>query len=460
MLIVSLSVFLGALAALDQKSVLFSILGILYFLILMILPLRFIFILLIITIFIDKSPVSFAGSFVRIYQLIFIPFFIKLLINQLKEQNFVNIPLKHSLFFWYMTFFLALPHVLSVKDFYIIIIGQAFLYLLYYAVYSYYIGVDDKNIQLNLIKYYILGGLLIVFLGLVEFPLLSVGLIEGYDRGIGIKSPSSLMREPDWYGVVCMYFALILSTLSLFRMKLFQNRITLLLLFACIVGLILSMARAAWLGFGLGISILFVALSIKHKIKLFKKFSVLIFISLVLFTLFALFQPSKAEVVLSRINPYTTMHTDNGAANSRVASMLIMIDFIKLHPWVGNGAGGMAKVATMDHVIKKYIDGEINAGRGNANLILTSLFDSGIIGTFFLVTFITIYIKIMIKRYRETRDPIILSFLISFIGILIDFMLNNGIRFGFFWVHIALSLAYANKNVYYPLNNKGKFSIT
>jgi O-antigen ligase len=180
----------------------------------------------------------------------------------------------------------------------------------------------------------------------------------------------------------------------------------------------------------------------KIKQRYLKSMMVILILVVVSFVSLQIMKPDLTEKLINRINPSTTLETDNGAADSRMGSIRMMLYYIDIHPWVGNGVGGMGYLSSNKNITSKFADGEMNTGRGNANLILSSLFDSGIIGTICLIFFIISYAKELFRRYSKSEDVIILAFSISFIGLLVDFMFNNGIRYSFVWLIFALSLAY------------------
>ena len=102
----------------------------------------------------------------------------------------------------------------------------------------------------------------------------------------------------------------------------------------------------------------------------------------------------------------------------------------------------MAELSMRDDIRQEYIyGGELNAGKGNANLFLTVLFDTGIIG---LAIFLLILGRItwMILSVYDKSNFIPLGFLAASLFILVDFNFNNGFRMGFVWFHAALITSY------------------
>lgn len=406
-------------------------------------PSNFVLSLLLLTIFIDQSPITFGGSYVRIYQLIFLVYVIKFIGKILAERRFpMFLPAGLSLFLWFATLFLAFQQLVSPSDFYTIVVGQIFLMLIYYTVYT-HVSSYEPGEQIKYTKLFITGGIIIVALGFVEYPLIFAHVIpNAHAMIIGIPRPSSLLREPDWYGLVAEYLTLILLTFSITKKNPLGYKRLNVWLALCFIGMVISMVRASWVGFIVGLLFLFLKVDARRKFSLLKMFVIFTCLLVFLIAGIYLFDQDVVINILNRMNPFTSLSTDSGAADSRVASILLMKDYIAMHPWIGNGAGGMNLISQTDYIVHQYIDGEINAGRGNANLIMTSLFDSGIIGTTFLVIFLLVYWRALMRKYKETKDVLILAFAVASLGLISDFMFNNGIRFGFVWIHVALSMAY------------------
>ena len=102
----------------------------------------------------------------------------------------------------------------------------------------------------------------------------------------------------------------------------------------------------------------------------------------------------------------------------------------------------MATLSQMQEMRDKYIyGGELNAGKGNANIFLTLMFDTGIIGTTLFLILI-FQIVFMIKKTFSKVSYVSLGFASTSLLLIIDFNFNNGFRMGFVWVHLALIVAY------------------
>jgi hypothetical protein len=424
-------------------------------------PIRYLVLTIIFLLPIDRSPITISGSFLRFYQVFLIIFIVRLIIKYLLVGSIrVRKAFLFILFSWYFSYFLAIQNIISRTDFIVTTTGQLFL-LIFYIIFLTYIN-DDQKIK-SAVKVFIIGGLLSILLGLAQWI---IGMI-GFDVGLshqnilsGFGRPTSFFRETDWYGMYCMYISLMLLCYSFYTDKAglwlpVRKSLIFVLFLASCFGMFLSMTRASWAGFVVGGTLLVFFLARRYLIKIFKIIVTIIIIFLVVLISIRLSSANIFTAIIDRINPLTTTKTDRGATQTRTVGMNMAIDYIKMHPFIGNGTGGLNALSDSEAIRVKYMgvgkdgkSGAIIGGRGSANIVLTSLFDTGMIGTFLLLTFIFLYYKIMIKMFNIckinqwfTYEMLLLSLVVSFTGLLVVFMFNNGLRMGFVWFHFALSMS-------------------
>lgn len=389
---------------------------------------------------IDISPIVISGSYIRIYQLLSLVFIIKVIYKKcvLKISNKTNID--KVIYLWVISYFLALPNLISKNDFIAVLFGQILLILIYKSV----LYECNKDNILKCERCFFIGMVIIALIGIVQTMLYVFGIRIGisHENVIGIPRPSSLMREPDWYGFICMISSIYFFISIVEKKIIFSKKIDLISFIISIVGLIVSMTRTTWIGFIIFSIIYFIFFtSLRSKIRMSVFLGSCLICCIVGLSILNGINSSLYHNIIDRINPKTSTESDSGAFNSRVYSLRIMGDYIKLHPIVGNGVGSMNKISKDKQILKSYgIEGQINNGRGNANIYITNMFDTGIIGTIFLVLFNIIYIKDMIYLYLKTKKVEFLRYVFCFIGALIVFQMNNGIRFGFIWILMAISM--------------------
>lgn len=417
--------------------------GLMFLPFLLAVPLEKYILLIALFIFFDKSFITFQGSYIRIYQLLFLLTTIKFVI----ECSFHNVQLRRMplivlLNVWVLSFFLAYPHLLSPKDFWVLVIGQVFLNFFYYVIVQ-TLATKGASFYDKVLRFTVLSSLIVAAYGILEwisFFIFGVDIGIGHYESIGIPRPSSFAHEPDWYGLFCAYGGIWFFVWYLRKdNRFFSQRFVLFGLAACFLGVFISMARASMVSLAVAILFLYIVTRDKKIIKLIAM-TILAFV-LLMASLFVV-NPSIAENIMERLNPSTSTATDSGATDSRMASIQLMLDYIPLHPYVGNGSGGMAMLTQSEELRAKYIyGGEMNEGKGNANIFLTFMFDTGMIGTFI---FILILMRIvhLHKAVFSRRDDVALGLACASILLLVDFNFNNGFRMGFVWFHLALVAAY------------------
>ncbi|MGV2623094.1 UNVERIFIED_CONTAM: O-antigen ligase family protein [Halobacillus marinus] len=409
---------------------------------LLMLPVDRFLLLIALCIFIDRSFLSVGGSYIRIYQVLFLFLTLKFALEMVYQKREVyHTPLFLLINLWVGSYFLSYFHVLNYTDFWTVVIGQLFLNLFFFLSVQVIYDKGEPFFQ-KIVKYSILSGVIVAAVGLLQMAGFFVGLdigISHYEH-IGIPRPSSFAHEPDWYGLFCGYAAAWLLVLYLYNhTALFSQWFIRISLVLTCLGVLVSMARAAILALAVaGLFLFFVT-----KGKRLVRFTILTAIGgMILAGGVFVTHPEIGTSVYQRMNPLTSLETDSGAADSRVASIQMMVDHIVLHPIVGNGSGGMAELSQMQEMRDKYIHGgELNEGKGNANIFLTVLFDTGVIGLVIFLLIIGRLVQMMREMYSK-QDFIPLGLAAASVVILVDFNFNNGFRMGFVWFHLAMIAAY------------------
>ncbi|WP_270180231.1 O-antigen ligase family protein [Alkalihalobacillus sp. CinArs1] len=393
-------------------------------------------------IFIDVSFIVVSGSYIRIYQLLLTVVCVKLVIEYLlQKRQLWKVPLFFLINLWVLSYFLSYQHVLSMKDFWVSVIGQLFLNLFFFISVQ---CIREKELPffMKIVKFTILSGFIVVVVGILQWIGFFLGIhigISHYDA-IGIPRPSSFAYEPDWFGLFAAYTSI--WFLALFIRKdttLFSEKFVQYGMALSFLGIFISMARASIVAFIFaGLYLLVVT----KNIRILKMaISAATLVMLLLVVLFAVDQNIFKEIT-NRFNPATSVKTDRGAADSRLGSIELMWDYIQKHPIVGNGSGGMALLSELEENKIKYAGGgDLNTGKGNANIFLSVLFDTGVVG---LAIFLLIISRIiwMLKQTYNKNDFVSLGLIGCSILVLVNFNFNNGFRMGFVWFHLALVVSY------------------
>lgn len=401
-----------------------------------------VFLFIALSIFIDRSFITFQGSYIRIFQILFLALFLKFTIEfLLSRRELFKTPLFILINLWVFSYFFSIGHLISVGDFWESVVGQLFLNLFYFisvqCIYNKGLDFFDK-----VLKYTLISGIFVTAVGILQW----IGFFLGIEIGlshyeeIGIPRPSSFAHEPDWYGLFAGYTAVWFVVMYLSKeTRLFSPLFIMIGMFMSFIGVFISMARASILSLAVAVLFIFLITKNMRAIKLFASSAIILIIAAIM--LFVLDQAIFMKVY-DRFHPSTSLETDQGAADSRFASIQLMLDYIPKHPIVGNGSGGMAELSMRDDIRQEYIyGGELNAGKGNANLFLTVLFDTGIVGlAIFLLILGRIVWMILSVYHKSSFVP--LGFLAASLFILVDFNFNNGFRMGFVWFHAALITSY------------------
>ena len=349
--------------------------------------------------------------------------------------------------FWFASYFLSIGHVISWSDFIIVVIGQLVLFVIYF----YFSSVRTLE-KLSRIDYFFqLSLYFMVILGLIQLLLYyvigSTWGISHVTHGVGLPRSAALCLEPDWYGVICMMALLFMLMNITNKERFFGKKTDYVIIFLSGTALVLNLTRAAWVGtVGAVLFVLFIGsgkIGSKMRRRIVRVIILAIPLVFVTGLVLSYTSPDIFLKLATRLNIRLWTTNDGGATGSRTAAINVMLHYFKLHPFTGNGVGGMGEISSNNALLKMLgYDYQINAGRGSANIFITNLFDVGIIGTAFLVTFFGVIFKKGIGAYRKTGDYKLLTYIVVLIGLLVDFQFNNGLRQAYVWIILGVILSY------------------
>lgn len=352
------------------------------------------------------------------------------------------------LLLWYLSYFLSIDHLVSIRDFAFVCFGQ----LVLLAIYSYFARVRSSVRIENYLKILQYGLIINLFVGTLQ---LSAYYLVGSTWGVSHTTHAAMLPrvcgltlEPDWYGVVCMLLVLCLISGIAFKEYLFSRGKDLFLLIVSSAMLLFSLVRAAWVGLFITLTIAILSFDIlgeygkELKTTILKIIVILVPIAVVLHLLMLSSENTLYLKLLQRLDIGNWTHNDGGAANSRISAIEIALKYFYMHPVTGNGVGGMGLISQdIDLLHGLGYDYVINAGRGSTNIFITSLFDTGIIGTALLFIYIVSLLNQLITVYKRSGNIVLLKTLLMTISLLIDFQFNNGIRLCVFWVIQGIAIA-------------------
>jgi len=122
------------------------------------------------------------------------------------------------------------------------------------------------------------------------------------------------------------------------------------------------------------------------------------------------------------------------AAQVRLNSYEIILDYIHKRPIQGYGAGAW------EFLSKRHE--HINPSLSTNNILLTPIFEMGILGVFLYLIFIFALFKMVLNGMRyastETEHRYVIGIMIAVIGTLVVSIFNDIMLTGFYWAFIAV----------------------
>ena len=248
--------------------------------------------------------------------------------------------------------------------------GQLYLILLFFAV-IFAINLGYTTVD-RLLRSMAIGASLSSLAATLEFVVALAGpKVRIFDvAGIPWPRPAGLMTEPDWAALVAgmgfflAYFQLERGTFR--RVALAVNGLA----------IVVTAARATWVSL---ILCALVMLFSKEKIRYFAKRAVPVLILIIVgVTAVVIAKPNE----LTRLSPNAVLSGtgsgDEGSTHSRLGVIHLVESKVPSEPLYGFGAGSLAGAVDLPaNQLAFGGGGQLNAGHGNANLELTSLWDGG-----------------------------------------------------------------------------------
>lgn len=270
--------------------------------------------------------------------------------------------------------------------------------------------------------YQVFAGILNYYLGL-NLYIGHLGMVHVEYIGSPWGRPYGTFVEPDWYGAICMFYALLFVSLYYSKLK-EKKKFYFIAMVLSSIGLFFSFVRAAWVGF---IVASIVLLFFNHKSKLLKINLALyvrnIFILfIVIFLGCFLFSPLR-DILMERFYPVYDPGARFSLENVRVQIMETSFKSFLRNPLIGNGPGGEAFTPS---------------------LITTVLEDTGIIG---LILFLVLIGKIVFYNFKvipliDSKYSIIALGLFSgLIGLFVSYIFTQGFWIPFTWVFLAFNMS-------------------
>lgn len=302
--------------------------------------------------------------------------------------------------------------------------------------------VQDRKTLEKTMKILFISASIVSLYGLFQFigdilclPLSITGLKLGYSKAVwGFPRIHATHGEPLYFG---NYLLLVLPVCfisyinKIYFFKKFWHRMILILLSMVFI---LTFSRGVWLGMLSGIVYTFFLLMGRFKkyISIKKIIIILILLVFVMSVFFTIFpQTGGFNFIYKRFFDFELL--------SRRESMGKAWKMFIENPLLGVGIGNYS-----DNIDTQIINNEGCERLVPNNTSLEILSETGIIGFSVFLLFILIYIRKIIKSIKKSHNDynkiFLISFLISFIGMLIQQQTFSGLTQIHFWFLIGLSI--------------------
>ncbi len=282
-----------------------------------------------------------------------------------------------------------------------------------------------------------------------NLPVGYLGVVHKEYIGSPWGRPYGTLQEPDVYGAVCLFYALVFISLHYSKIK-EKRKFYFYGMIISLLGLFFSFVRAAWVGFIAGTIFL---LFYKYKSKL-SKLNLTLYIKKTSFFVFILLfgillSPSLRTILRERFYPVYS-GAQLSSENVRFQQMKTSFRFFLRRPLIGNGPGSAAFNYLVEERGEEYakdiIKDKISLGRSggfNPSIIATVLEDTGIVG---LILFLILIGKIL--SYNLKMIPLIdsnyslkaLGLFGGLIGLFVSFLFSQFFWMPFTWVFIAFNI--------------------
>jgi len=417
---------------------------------------------IILTLFLESKIFSFYlfGARIRILQILEVIavcyFFLAVSLGRIRLKK---TPLDFPLWCYILINFIALANTVWIARSAKIAILLFSLIILYYVIINFLSTQEIFDKAFNLLLYTgiieIIYGLYQVLAGMSNYifgfnlPVGHLGIIHKDYIGSPWGRPYGTFVEPDWYGAVSMFFAIVFISLYYSKIK-EKKRFYYYGMVISLLGLFFSFVRAAWIGFVVGAMTL---LFCRYRTKL-SRLNLSLYITRISFfvavLVIAILMSSTLRTILRErfYSAYTGSRI--GLENIRVQQMKTSFKAFLKHPILGNGPGSSAFNYLAEeygeeyakNIIKVEMSLGISAGF-NPSIITTVLEDTGIIG---LIIFIILVYKITHYNYKKiqlinNQYAIVATGLFGGLtGLFTSYIFTQGFWIPFTWVFLAFDI--------------------
>ena len=201
-----------------------------------------------------------------------------------------------------------------------------------------------------------------------------------------------------------------------------------------LTGLVVSLTRAAWVGFGIGVLIIVSWMLAKRKYRSASSILgslVAVGVVVALAISIVLNGTSVGELVVARLDTFSRIPED-GAIRSRVSDYEMALRLWASRPVLGWGTGGFERVFQI---------GYAHGIPWVENWVIQALFDTGALGLCVLVALVAKLGLDAVHSLRDCLDPAmestILSLLVSSSALMVSYLSTSAMWLSFTWVHLG-----------------------
>lgn len=231
----------------------------------------------------------------------------------------------------------------------------------------------------------------------------------------------SVFTEPDWFGTFEMLGA------SLFVLPILRGEMTgrRWAKFTVVgLGMLLSLARASWVGF---LAIALIAIISEHRRgnkHLGRVVAVAVGVLVLAVGVLFVISPYAAQVVVVRLA--NTANPNGVGAQYRLGVWRTLLALANLRPWLGFGPGEAGAVINFNDII---MTGPLT-NRVATNIVLDVYYNTGLLGILSLLW--PMWSAVRGALLRTSSEDYSLG--LAFIGLLVSCVFSNAMFMGFFWL--------------------------
>jgi len=364
----------------------------------------------------DTYSINLAGFNVKLYHVYLVMLIgISILIALYRKSLIISFDVTFIILLMYLTYHTC--YITTLPDF---SMNRLILMFFFFIAYTYISNIDIS--AGFIMKWLSISGVIVLMVALMQ-------LIIKYGLGVEIAlfmegRPQAFFTEPDWMG----YFYLLTLPYSLYFIER-QNKYTLFIL--NLFGLLLSQARAAWVGAAIVLALYYLFSSIKIKKKYTIVFQVIIW-SVVLLFIISFLIPNNpilsqfSERLVNVVNP------EHGTARYRLLILELTFELFEGHWLLGTGLDSFGTYFV------QYTGMNYGIHTGLWNMYVNLFIETGIVGLLLFGCFVTANLVRKLVYYFRTKDEFIKFNLLSIIMMLVANNFSNGFYFLFFWVNLAI----------------------